>query len=97
VLDAAALTLEDAHDGRLSFPFAAASFVTYDEKLRGADTELAGASGGIDGARRAQLVQLVRAAQPVLANPCLDATCDWQGQVSALMEAGRALADAIGE
>jgi hypothetical protein len=93
---AAARTLEAVHQGRLRPEYARASFVNYREQLEDVDTELSASGSSVDRAQLARLRELYRAARPAFEEPCLEAGCDWRGQVRALDEAAKAFLQAGG-
>jgi hypothetical protein len=95
-LTAAAVTLEYLHTGRLAAPYADSGFVFYRSQLSQVEEKLATAKGAPDPQAVQQLVELYRAAQPAIDKPCLDDTCDWQAQVTALQRAGEAFRNASG-
>jgi len=85
-LAAAARTLEAYHQDRLTRPYAAGAFVNYEEQLRSLDT------APLPADLRARWL----AARPAVRRPCLDAGCDWRGQVRALDGAANAFRSAGG-
>jgi hypothetical protein len=95
-LTAAAVTLEYAHTGRLATPYANSGFVFCRSQLSELEKKLATAKGAPDPQTVQQLIELYRAAQPAIDQPCLDDSCDWQAQVAALQRAGEAFRNASG-
>jgi hypothetical protein len=90
-LSSAAATLEKAHTGELTFPYAAGAFVDYRGKLEGISDTLATLSGAPDSATVDALRASLDKAQPALDEPCVQESCDWQTQLAAL----RAAADSF--
>jgi hypothetical protein len=95
-LAAAARTLEAVHDGRLDTRYARASFANYREQLSGVESDLSTAGTVPDPATRDSLLRLYRIAQQAIDAPCLEPSCDWQGQVRALDSAAEAFIAAGG-
>lgn len=91
---AAALTLADAHRGRLTFAYARASFVNYQSQLDGVDAQLPGLQGAPDQATVHHLLDLYTPAMRAVAQPCLEGRCDWRAQVGALDRASAAFLQA---
>ena len=95
-LAAAATTLQYAHEGQLTDSYAQAAFEGYASALEGADREIITA----EGAPRQELVQrladLSRKTAAVAKQPCLTASCDWQGQLTLLRQASAELIKASG-
>jgi hypothetical protein len=91
---AAALTLSDAHRGRLTFAYARGSFVNYQSQLEGLDAQLPSLQGAPDHATTRHLLDLYTPAMRAAAQPCLDNGCDWQAQVGALNRASAAFLQA---
>lgn len=83
-LSAAAELLEAAHTGRLTNRYVRGAFVNLSEQVEGVDSKLPTLEGRPDDATVASLAAGVRAAQPVLASPCVDTGCDWHAQVDTL-------------
>jgi hypothetical protein len=93
-LQAASTTLEDAHNGKLSFPYAAGSFVDFHDKLHGVRDLLPSLSGAPSPDVVTFLQQLLADAQPALDDPCVQIGCDWQSQSDALQRAADAFEQA---
>jgi hypothetical protein len=87
VLAAAATTLDDTYNGKLTFAYASASFVDYRGKIQGIGDKLADLGGAPPDAEITHLQELLSAAQPALDSPCDEIGCDWQGQIDALQRA----------
>lgn len=91
LLSAASMTIEYAHSGKMDDRFARSSLDIYREPLAGMALSLPRQRGAPDRSTLAPVVELLRDAQAVLADPCLDDSCDWRGQVAILDDASRAL------
>jgi hypothetical protein len=87
---AAALTLADAHQGRLAFAYARASYVTYLSQLSGLDAQLPALQGAPDQSTIKELLDLYTPAMRAVEQPCLDTRCDWRAQVAVLQRASAA-------
>ena len=93
---AAAITLRDLHEGRLTRAYAQSSFVNFEKAVGDVPEQLPKASGHPDPGALQHLLDLYRPASRAVAEPCLDAGCDWQGQVAALEAASKAFIEAGG-
>lgn len=91
---AAALTLKDEHEGTITRAYAQSSFVNYASGLQGLDQQLPNKSGAPDRQTVHTLLRLITPALAAVQHPCLDASCDWQKQVTALDHASDALVKA---
>lgn len=88
---AAAVTLRDVHSSHITTAYAASSFVNFRAELKGVDTRLPSASGAPDSAHVKRLLALYAPAMRAVEYPCLDTSCDWQGQIRSLVAASDAL------
>jgi hypothetical protein len=88
---AAAQTIEDLHAGRLTREYAAATLGVLDSGLRGAPDALRMADGAPSPDVAVQLAEEASTAARVVAAPCLDPGCDWEGQVDGLRATANAL------
>jgi len=93
---AAARTLDDLHNGRLTREYAAATLGVLATQADAAPDDIRTAAGASDPGSAAALADQARAAASAVRSPCLDAGCDWQGQVAALRATARALSQAAG-
>jgi len=94
---AAATTLQYAHEGQLTRPYAQAAFESYASALAGADGEIAAAEGAPSPELARRLADLAREAAGVVMDPCFAASCGWRGQVMLLQRTSEALREASGE
>ena len=95
-LAAAATTLQYAHEGQLTHPYAQAAFEGYASALEGADQEIVAAKGAPSQEFAQHLADLAREAEAVAEQPCLTASCAWEGQVTLLQQASAELIEASG-
>ena len=95
-LAAAATTLQYVHEGQLTHPYAQAAFEGYASALTGADQEIVTAEGAPSQELARRLADLAREAAAIAEQPCLTASCDWQGQVAQLRQASAKLIEAAG-
>jgi len=95
-LAAAATTLQYAHEAKLTHPYAQAAFDGYASALTGVDQEIAAAEGAPSQELARRLAGLTREAAAVAMQPCLTASCDWQGQLRLLRHASAELLEASG-
>jgi hypothetical protein len=93
---AAATTLTYFHQGKLSRAYAISSFVNYESELSGLDQQLPSQQGAPAQSTVQRLIALYRPAMRAVEQPCLDASCDWRGQVAALERASRAFVGVSG-
>jgi len=85
LLSASALTIEQAHTGKLDHHYAKASLDIYASML--AETPPVTSLSGAPTERVAVLDELIDEARHLVDAPCLATTCDWQSQVNVLREA----------
>src|SRR5947209_14694496 len=81
---AAATTLAYAHAGKVTYAYAAASFVNYQSELDGLDQMLPAQKGAPDKHTVQHLLALYKVAIQAVDAPCLSNSCDWRTQVDAL-------------
>lgn len=93
-LAAAATTLRDVREGRLSTAYARSSFAGYQQQLRGLEQQLPTQDGAPSQQAVQRLLALYRPAAQAIAHPCLEGECDWRGQVAALDRASQAFQQA---
>ena len=86
---AAATTLSYAHEGKVTFGYAASSFANFQSELNGTNQTLT-AQNGADRHTLQHLLALYAAAMRVIAAPCLSNSCDWRVQVQTLAQASEA-------
>ncbi len=94
---AAETTLTYAHTGKLTMAYAKASFESYQSELSGIDQQLPSQKGSPDTHTVQHLLDLYKTAMQAVNQPCLDATCNWHAQVTALHQASSAFLKAGGE
>lgn len=87
---AASYTLAQLHHGRITAAYAQSSFVNYQSELQGADQQLPAQQGAPDAQSIRRLLALYKLAMRAVNAPCLDASCDWGGQIAQLDRASRA-------
>lgn len=87
---AASTTLTYAHTGKLQTAYAQSSFENYQSELSGLDQQLPSQSGAPDKRVIQQLLVLYKLAMQAINQPCLEVSCNWQGQVKALNAASQA-------
>jgi hypothetical protein len=83
-------TLLYAHEGKITYAYAASSFVNFQSELNSADQTLASSRGTPDASAMRQLLALYQAAMQVVNAPCLHDTCNWRTQVAVLDRASQA-------
>jgi hypothetical protein len=93
---AAATTLDYAHAGKLTYAYAAASFVNYQSELDGLDQTLPFQSGAPDKRTVQRLIDLYKVAIKAVDSPCLSNSCDWRSQVDALNRTSKAFLEVAG-
>jgi L-aminopeptidase/D-esterase-like protein len=93
---AAVTTLAYAHEGKLTYAYAAASFVNYQSELDGLDQALPSQNGAPDKGTVQHLLNLYKEAIKAVDSPCLNNSCNWQTQVNALNRASKAFLEAGG-
>jgi hypothetical protein len=91
---AAATTLQYAHEGKLTHPYARAAFESYASVLVGVDGQIRAAEGAPSPEMAQRLADLAREAEVVVVAPCLTQSCDWQEQVQLLRRASATLREA---
>jgi hypothetical protein len=94
---AAATTLEYLHTGKLTWAYSKAAFVSYRQVIAGLDDRLRTAEGKPSPSSIQSLLSVAGPAEDALAHPCLDAACDWAGQIAALRAASDTLLTAADE
>jgi len=87
---AAETTLRYAHEGKITYAYAASSFASYQSELSGNDQTLVSAQGAPSSASMHSLLALYQEAMQVVNAPCLSAACNWQRQVASLDRASQA-------
>lgn len=93
---AAATTLAYAHEGKVTYAYAAASFVNYQSELDGLDQTLPFQSGAPDKRTVQHLLDLYKVAIKAVDSPCLSNSCDWRIQVDALNRTSKAFLEVAG-
>jgi L-aminopeptidase/D-esterase-like protein len=93
---AAATTLAYAHAGKVTYAYAAASFVNYQSELDGLDQVLPSQSGTPDKSTIQHLLALYNVAIKAVDAPCLSNACDWRIQVDVLNRTSKAFLEAGG-
>lgn len=83
-------TLQYAHEGKIAYAYAASSFVNFQSELSGADQTLTSSQGTPDASTMRQLLSLYKIAMRAVNTPCLNETCNWHLQLSALDRASKA-------
>ncbi len=86
--------MQYAHAGKITYAYAASSFVNFQSELSGADQTLSASQGIPAASTMRQLLSLYQAAMRAVNTPCLNATCNWQIQISALDRASKAFVKA---
>jgi len=86
---AAQATLTYAHEGKITFSYAASSFINYQSELSGTDQALT-AQGASDTRTLHKLLALYSPAMQVVDAPCLSDSCDWHKQIEILNRASQA-------
>lgn len=87
---AAATTLRYVHEGKLTSAYAQSSFVNFAAELGGLDHQLPTKQGAPGSATIRHLLALFQPALQVVRHPCLDSSCNWRAQLSALDAASSA-------
>jgi hypothetical protein len=90
---AASTTLTYAHEGKVTYTYAAASFVNFQSELNGIDQTLT-TQNSASATTVKHLLALYKPAMQVVDAPCLANTCDWRGQVDQLNRASQAFLEA---
>ena len=93
---AAATTLAYAHEGKVTYAYAAASFVNYQSELDGLDQTLPFQNGTPDKRTIQHLLNLYKVAIKAVDSPCLSNSCDWRIQVDALNRTSQAFLEVAG-
>ena len=83
-------TLLYAHEGKITYAYAASSFVNFQSELNGADQTLASSQGTPDASTMHQLLILYQRAMRVVNAPCLNDICNWHAQLTVLDRASKA-------
>ena len=94
---AASTTLTYAHAGKLTMAYTKASFESYQSELSGIDQQLPSQKGSPDTHTVQRLLALYKTAMQAINQPCLNTTCNWHTQVTALSQAGNAFLKAGGQ
>jgi hypothetical protein len=94
---AAALTLRYAHEGKITPAYATSSFQNYQNELQNVDQQLPTQPGAPDIHTIQRLLQLYQPAMQTINNPCLDSSCNWHAQITALHRASEAFLKAGGQ
>jgi hypothetical protein len=95
-LAAASLTLSDMHEGKVASAYARSAFANYQSELSGLDQQLPAQKGAPNTTLVQQLLSLYRPAMHVIERPCLDTSCNWHTQLTALNRARDAFLKAGG-
>ncbi|HYX50130.1 MAG TPA: hypothetical protein VE843_10335 [Ktedonobacteraceae bacterium] len=90
---AAEATILYAHQGKITYSYAASSFINYQSELSGTDQTLA-AQGAADRRTLQRLLALYSPAMQVVDNPCLSTVCNWRKQIEILNRASQAFLEA---
>jgi hypothetical protein len=93
---AASTTLSYAHQGKITYAYAASSFVNYQRELNGLDQQLAYQQGAPDMRMVQHLIDLYKPAIRAVDSPCLNELCDWRTQIAVLNRASQAFLQAGG-
>lgn len=94
---AASTTLTYAHTGKLTVAYTKASFESYQSELSGLDQQLPSQQGSPDTRTVQHLLALYKPAMQAVNQPCLEPTCNWHDQVTALNQASNAFLKAGGQ
>ena len=87
---AAADLLERAHTGSLTNRYLRGAFGNFSEQVANVDTELPTLDGRPDEDAVTALVAVYALARSAIDQPCVEAECDWLGQVAAIRHAAAA-------
>ena len=90
---AAEVTLTYDHEGRITYSYAASSFVNFQSELSGTDQTLA-AQGAANTHTLQRLLALFSPAIQVIDAPCLSNMCNWRKQIEILNRASQAFLEA---
>jgi len=93
---AASTALSYAHQGKITYAYAASSFVNYQSELNGLDQQLPSQQGAPDMRTVQHLIDLYRPAIRAVDSPCLNEACNWRTQVTVLNRASEAFLQAGG-
>jgi hypothetical protein len=93
---AASTTLSYAHQGKISYAYAASSFVNYRSELDGLDQQLPSQQGAPDMRTVQHLIDLYKPAIKAIDSPCLRVSCDWRTQIAVMNRASQAFLQAGG-
>ena len=87
---AAATTLTYAHEDKITYAYAASSFVNFQSGLSGIDQALT-APSAVDTRTLHHLLTLYKPAIQVINAPCLSGACNWRSQIEVLNRVSQAL------
>jgi len=90
---AAEVTLTYAHEGKITYSYAASSFVNFQSELSGTDQTLA-AQGAANTHTLQRLLALFSPAIQVIDAPCLSNMRNWRKQIEILNRASQAFLEA---
>jgi len=90
---AAEVTLTYAHEGKITYSYAASSFVNFQSELSGTGKTLA-AQGTADAYTLRRLLAFYSPAMQVIDAPCLSNMCNWPRQIEILKRASQAFLEA---
>jgi hypothetical protein len=93
---AASITLTYAHEGKITYAYAASSFVNFRSELDGLDRKLPSQQGVPNVPTVQHLVGLYKPAIRAVDSPCLNESCDWRTQVAVMNKASQAFLQAGG-
>ena len=93
---AASTTLTYAHEGKITYAYAASSFVNYRSELDGLDQQLSSQQGALDVRTVQHLIDLYKPAIHAVDSPCLNESCDWRTQIAVMNRASEAFLQAGG-
>ena len=93
---AASTTLSYAHEGKITYAYAASSFVNYRKELDGLDQQLSSQQGAPDVRTVQRLIDLYKPAIRAVDSPCLNESCDWRTQIVVMNRASEAFLQAGG-
>ena len=93
---AASTTLSYAHQGKITYAYAASSFVNYQSELAGLDQQLPSQQGAPNMRTVQHLIDLYKPAIQAVNFPCLSESCNWRTQITVLNRASEAFLQAGG-
>jgi hypothetical protein len=93
---AASTTLTYAHEGKITYAYAASSFVNYRSELDGLDQQLPSQQGAPDVRTVQRLIDLYKPAIRAVDSPCLNELCNWRTQIVVMNRASEAFLQAGG-